>query len=408
MYIVPWIIDFAFPYPSDCTRAQLLVILRRLAADWPGWPNFPWRVTRSIHKFLGRPPENFHYLMIHQCLMGFAAHLVLTAKFEDREAVLAMILREKFEIAGVLRVLLIDAIRSEMRFRKMSEIRDCSGPEDGRAVVPAEELATRRRDFQESVEGAVNEFVMILNLASQTENMNEWLLGRPLRQWARGGDMPEAVTLTVQMEDTAEGKVARPCHKERMLMMGAGRTLPAVLVERKKGGGQRSEGGGQTLLRQGYAGQGSEGGERSKALKRGSVGVDDQADGIDRIDGLAGGAPRQAAAAKSGAEAPHSKAADAADGDAAAPASVQLREKRAAAGRERSMIKNLDDREAIRVEVARLRAPPHGLSQREACRQVAEQAQKGRAGQKRLTMKYNLAGSMATTAVVRRVVTAGW
>jgi hypothetical protein len=41
--------------------------------------------------------------MIHRCLAGYAAHLVLNSKFEDREAVLAMMLREKFEIVGVLR-----------------------------------------------------------------------------------------------------------------------------------------------------------------------------------------------------------------------------------------------------------------------------------------------------------------
>ena len=95
MYSVPWVIDFAFDYPAGCTPAQLRERLEHLSADWPGWPNFPWRVTRNIHHFLGRPPVNFHYLMVHHCLRGFAAHLVLNSPFEDREEVLAAMIREK-------------------------------------------------------------------------------------------------------------------------------------------------------------------------------------------------------------------------------------------------------------------------------------------------------------------------
>jgi hypothetical protein len=118
MQELAWVIDFRFPYPASCTPAQLLTILKRLAVDWPGMPKFPWRVTRNIHKFLGRPPVNFYYLMIHRCLMGCAAHLVLNATFASREAVLTMILREKVEIIGMLRLLLIDAIRAEVSGRR--------------------------------------------------------------------------------------------------------------------------------------------------------------------------------------------------------------------------------------------------------------------------------------------------
>ena len=52
MYSVDWTIDFAFDYPVDCTPAKLRARLEYLSADWSGWENFPWRVTRSIHKYL--------------------------------------------------------------------------------------------------------------------------------------------------------------------------------------------------------------------------------------------------------------------------------------------------------------------------------------------------------------------
>jgi hypothetical protein len=79
--------------------------------------------------------------------------------------------------------------------------------------------------------------------------------------------------------------------------------------------------------------------------------------------------------------------------------SQRLREKRAAAGRKRSVVYVPGDRKAIRAEVRRVQGL--GLSQAEACRQVAEQAEKGRAGTHALTMKYNLPA--VTGAIVRRV-----
>ena len=225
MQEVPWFISFAFPYPTPCTPEELLKVLRRLAADWPGWEHFPWRVTRNIHLFLGRPPVNFHHLMLQRCLTSYAAHLVLTLEFESREDVLAVMIRERFEIVGVLRVLLVDALRSEMRFSRRSYIPDCSGAEDGHEHVSPEELAKRRETFRECIEGAAREYRKILDLASQTPSMDEWILGRPLRAWARGGDMPEPVRLTVQMEETPAGRVVRPQQVEVARIVAAGKRL---------------------------------------------------------------------------------------------------------------------------------------------------------------------------------------
>ena len=84
--------------------------------------------------------------------------------------------------------------------------------------------------------------------------------------------------------------------------------------------------------------------------------------------------------------------------------SGRLREKRVEAGRRRSVVYDKNDRRAVRAEVRRVIAL--GLSQTEACRQVAEQAQKGRAGAHALTIKYDLPA--VSWAVVRRVYMANW
>ena len=82
-------------------------------------------------------------------------------------------------------------------------------------------------------------------------------------------------------------------------------------------------------------------------------------------------------------------------------ASGRLREKRAAAGRKRSVVNDTRDRKAIRAEVQRL--IDGGLPHTESFRQASEQAQHGRAGQRKLTVKYDLPPTVATASVVRRV-----
>ncbi|MFZ4397617.1 MAG: hypothetical protein ACOYOU_18555 [Kiritimatiellia bacterium] len=354
MYSADWLIDFAFDYPVDCTPAKLVERLEYFATDWPGWDNFPWRLTRIIHKFLDHPPVNFLYLMLHRCLQGYAAHLVLNSRFESRPEVLAVMIREKCEIVGLLRLLLLDAVRYELRFTDQERMPDCSGPRDGHERVSPEELMKRRAAFQECIEGAVKEFVRILALMSVEANMNAIIYGRPLRYWARGGDMPEPVTLPVLVEVTAAGKVLIPCQAERSDYVRSGYTRAEVVVERKKAEirGQKSESTGQ---RAEVSGKNIE-----------------VTDGADRADGRG--------SVESG----------------------RVRAKRAAAGRVHAVIKEPRDRKAIRAEVRRL--VKMGLSQTEACRQVAEQAQKGRAGVHALTMKYALAPCEATPSVVRRLV----
>lgn len=86
-----------------------------------------------------------------------------------------------------------------------------------------------------------------------------------------------------------------------------------------------------------------------------------------------------------------------------------LRVKRAEAGRRgRTAVTETRDREAIRAEVTRLTSLPKPLSKNEAYRRVAVDAQRGRAGEQRLTRKYDTPGHMVTEAVVRRICRAKW
>jgi uncharacterized protein YoaH (UPF0181 family) len=94
-----------------------------------------------------------------------------------------------------------------------------------------------------------------------------------------------------------------------------------------------------------------------------------------------------------------------ADDQEEAPSS-RLRAKRADSGRRRAVIKHRGDRHAIRAEIDRVMNS--GVSQAEAFRQVAEQAQRGRAGQHALTQKYNLPPDEATASVIRRIFEAKW
>lgn len=71
-----------------------------------------------------------------------------------------------------------------------------------------------------------------------------------------------------------------------------------------------------------------------------------------------------------------------------------------------AVVKDGNDRRIIKGEARRIMEL--GMSQTEACRQVAEQMKQGRAGQHRLSMKYDLASFEATVTVVRRILNADW
>jgi hypothetical protein len=389
-----WPVRYGFAYPENCTVGMLQDLLAELALRWVGWIGFPWRVTRNMQRYLGRPPVNFHYLMVQRCLACYAAHLVLTEKFVDRQAVLAMLIRENFEMTGVVRALLVEGLRFEMRMTRQPYVMDCSGPEDGHCNVPAEEIELRRTAFRDNVEELAQEFAALLNLASQTDDMAERMLGHSIRFWALGADMPADEMLEVQAEESAEGVVLIPGHREVLAFMTARKPVPRLLVKRS---------------------------EYEEVLKCGSSKVRE-------CGGVAAGGERETVGSGriAGDGPPHPVAPGAVDGAAGAggatgtaeeqqgePAAMELngvsgrmQKKRVIAGRKNAVVKDRGDRRLVREEVKRIMGL--GLSQTEACRQVAEQMRQGRVGAHKLTMKYDLASFEATVTVVRRVYQADW
>ncbi|MDD5704953.1 MAG: hypothetical protein PHR35_03450 [Kiritimatiellae bacterium] len=398
MKSVLWPVRYGFKYPAGRTVGRLEARLRTLAPEWPGWQGFPWRVTRNLQRHLGRHPLNFHYLMMQRCVMGYAAHLLLTEKFFDRLAVFSMLIREQCEVAGLLRGLLVEAFRFEMRATGRPYILDATGPEDGHCHVAARELERRRKGFRKNIEEAAREFVAILNLASQTDDLDDRILGHSLRYWLRGADMPLERSLEVLMEETAEGIALTPCRREMQAFIKARKPVPRIVLPRCEWEGEEEA---EDERLKAEAGEGishrghgdTEGGETVGRSDGEAVGV-----GTETPDK---NVPRSTPNAQpsTAAEAPQSE-------EGGQDGIGSMRDRQAKAGRHNAIVKDRSDRRVVRGEVRRIMGA--GLSQTEACRQVAEQMRKGYAGAHKLTMKYDISAFEATASVVRRVYVAKW
>lgn len=208
--------------------------MAELAPEWPGWPAFPWRVTRNIHRHLTRAPFNFHYLMVQRCITGFAAHLLRTEQFVDRAGVLVMLIRVRCEFAGLLLHLLLESIAREMWETNQAYIKDASGPEDGHFGLTEAEIEMRRTRFRRVVERAVRNFVTIMNMATLADDLKERILGHSLRFWLAGADMPDGGMLEVQTKLTLDGVVLKPCKREEMAFIRAQKPVPHLLVSRRE------------------------------------------------------------------------------------------------------------------------------------------------------------------------------
>ena len=233
----------------------------------------------------------------------------------------------------------------------------------------------------------------ILDLMSVAQNMNALKYGRTLRSWARGGDMPEPVTLPVLVEMTAAGKVLRPCPAEREVYVRARFTRPEVVVERVRVA--RGKG-------QGPVGSGKVSSEQSAVNSVGKCGMRNAECGFSTAKAAKPPTP-EASARQGGSE-------EEVSGEQAVVPCEALSGrglvKKVKAGRERAVVKDARDRRAIRAAVKRLLKM--GLSQTEACRQVSDQVTKGRAGEHMLTVKYDAVGFEASPMIVRRVARARW
>jgi uncharacterized protein YoaH (UPF0181 family) len=452
-------VDFAFPYGEGCTPDRLRLQLSSLAEYWPGWHQFPWRVTRNLHHWLRREMVNFSYLMIQRCVTGYAAHLVLTAPFQDRDAVLRVMIAMRFEVAGLIRDLLLEAVRGEMLRTRKPYIQDCSGPEDWHEHVEPEEIERRRESFRGALEGVAIQFRTILNVAGMTNGKpGTMTLGRKIETWARGVEMPDAEVLEVRVEERGRYRILMPCDAEVEAMASAGKPVPRLIEGELRAA--REEllclGSGGTVCSGQVAGGGVLGAGKKKTRRRGGQETGDRgretgdggvggcgAELVMRARGmtvvampgggdvesciakalkpagsgrLAAGSGRGCEEAKGteetqgtgdgrqgtgdGEDPPHPAAPD---GGPGANRKAML----ASAGRGNAAVKHRGDRKTIREEVKRLIAG--GLSQKEALNQVAGQAQQGHAGAHRLTCKYDMApGFKATPKVVRQIYLSNW
>ena len=231
MDVVIWSILFSVDYESVSTVAALRPTLEKLARPWKGWEHFPWWLTVGIHRLVDTHPVCFDLLVTQMLMAAYAAHLLLTAKVADRREMYAMMVREKFQFVGALRLLLIEALRAEMKFTKLPHIRDCRDGADGNPNVSAEELAARRRAFQECWESAGQELLRLLNMATFSESMDEWFSGRRLSTWARCADMPDAAELKVRASTSDGVQTLTPCKCEATQLCQAGRTVPVLEID---------------------------------------------------------------------------------------------------------------------------------------------------------------------------------
>lgn len=231
MEVVLWSILFSVDYSALSTVASLRPELDMLARRWKGWAPFPWWLTVGIHRLVDTHPVCFDLLVTQMAIASYAAHLLLTAKVADRREMFSMMLREKFQFVGVFRLLLIEALRAEMKFTKLPYIRDCRDGADGNPRVSADELVERRRAFQECWESAGLELLRLMNMATFSESMDEWFSGHRLSTWARCADMPELAELKVRASTNDGIQTLTPCKCEATLLCQAGRTVPVVEIE---------------------------------------------------------------------------------------------------------------------------------------------------------------------------------
>jgi hypothetical protein len=361
-----------------------------------------------------------------------------------------MMAKTRFEAGGLLLDLLMETVRAEMRRTGLPYIPDASGPEDGHAHVDAEEIARRRTAFRAAMDGMAKEFRTILNVASLTDcRPGTVCLGRRMETWARGVDMPEPVTLEVQVEDRGRYRVVMPCQREIEALANAGKRVPRLVEGDVRAAREECAawgwGGKRVEKSVGVCGCGSEGkvnserstvnsgsgqgkGERKRVGVCGGGSVCGNEANIERstpnAEGCGGEMVLRArgmtvVAMPAGWEAGKSVGVcgggsvcegkeTVGGGRGQEPEGGKLRAVRAEAGRERAVVKHPGDRQAIRAAVGRLMAPPNNLSQTEACRQVAEAAVQGRVGKSTLSMSYRLPPDEATPSVIRRTYLADW
>ena len=185
--------------------------------------------------------------------------------------------------------------------------------------------------------------------------------------------MPATTMLEVQATSIPEGVVLKPCRREELAFLRAQKPVPRLLVSRREF--ERVTGG--------------------KA-----------AEPVIYTAPVASSIPAVSVSAGEPAVATPNACLDCEASQAGPLPRAKARRQQAKAGRHNAIVKDPGDRRAVRAEVKRIIGL--GLSQTEACRQVAGQMKQGRAGAHQLTMKFDTSAFEATMPLVRRLYLSDW
>jgi len=202
-------IDWSDDIPPNCTRKKLRKFLKERAAHWHGWAEYPWYLTRTLHRYFDRPAADWDHLHGLFWMQGHAAHVLLTEKFEDRNAVFELVIEHNVQFTSIFRHIVMDQIHWCLVFNKQARLPDCAlaGAETRESGQTLEE---KRAAFKEGIEHAVAEYVRLLNFAAEAEDPNEWIAGHPLRVWFRGAHPPEVEEIGVRLSEEGGRVYLRP------------------------------------------------------------------------------------------------------------------------------------------------------------------------------------------------------
>ncbi len=230
MLDIAYPIDWSSDYPDNCTLPKLRSMLKKQAALWRGWDEFPWYLTRTLHRHMDRPPADWDHLHTFFWMQGHAAHVLLKEKFENRNAVLRLLLEHRVQFVGIFRHIVLDQIHWCLLFNKRDRLPDCAlwGADTPEAARTLEE---KRELFRGGIELAVAEYVRLLDFASEVGDADEWMAGHPLRVWFRGAHLPESVEVPVRLSEENGREFLRPVAKTSARFLGRRVPIPRIEVE---------------------------------------------------------------------------------------------------------------------------------------------------------------------------------
>ena len=209
MSTVPYPIDWSVPYLPDCSRNRLRKHLRELSGHWSGWDAFPWYLTRTLHRHMDGPPSDWDHLHTRFWITGLAATILLKGRFEDRNDVFDLLIRQEVQFVGILRHLIADQIRWCLMFRKLDRLPDCA--KWGADTEYNEQGLKERRDsFRGGVDLAISEFIRVLNFASAVDNREKRIAGQPLWSWYKGAYLPDVREVPVRVSEEGGCLYLRP------------------------------------------------------------------------------------------------------------------------------------------------------------------------------------------------------